>query len=81
LTGQTLQSIYHRLLDSYGPQHWWPAQEPFEVMVGAILTQSAAWVNVEKAIDNLKAAGALSSEELRQLPVSEIATLIYPSGY
>jgi endonuclease-3 related protein len=50
-------------------------------MVGAILTQSAAWQNVEKAIGNLKAAGALSPEALRRLPVEEIARLIYPSGY
>jgi len=49
-------------MDYYGPQHWWPAKEPFEVMVGAILTQSAAWVNVEKAIANLRAAGTLGQE-------------------
>ena len=79
--GEILQGIYHRLMDRYGPQHWWPGEEPFEVMVGAILTQSAAWSNVEKAIANLKDAGALSPESLRQLPLSEIAALIYPSGY
>jgi len=65
----------------YGPQHWWPAQEPFEVIVGAILTQSAAWRNVEKAIANLKAAGALSPEALRRLSLSEVAALIYSCGY
>ena len=65
----------------YGPQYWWPAQEPFEVIVGAILTQSAAWRNVEKAIANLKAAKALSPEALRRLGLSEVATLIYPCGY
>lgn len=78
---QTLRYIYHRLLDSYGPQHWWPADEPFEVMVGAILTQSAAWVNVEKAINNLKAAGVLSPRALRCLSLTELATLIRPCGY
>lgn len=78
---QTLLNIYHRLMAHYGPQHWWPAQEPFEVIVGAILTQSAAWMNVEKAIANLKAAGALSPTMLRQLPHSEITKLIYPCGY
>jgi endonuclease-3 related protein len=78
---QTLQNIYHRLMAHYGPQHWWPAQEPFEVIAGAILTQSAAWINVEKAIANLKAARALSPGALRQLPHSEIARLIYPCGY
>jgi len=68
-------------MDGYGPQHWWPAEEPFEVMVGAILTQSAAWINVEKAIVNLKAAGALSPGALRSLNLSDIAGLIRPSGY
>ena len=65
----------------YGPQNWWPAQEPFEVIVGAILTQSAAWGNVEKAMANLKSAKALSPGALRQLPLSELARLIHPCGY
>ena len=68
-------------MDCYGPQHWWPAQEPFEVIVGAILTQSAAWANVEKAIANLKAAEALSPKALRRLPHPEVARLIHPCGY
>jgi len=76
-----LLAIYHLLMARYGPQHWWPAQESFEVMAGAILTQSAAWRNVEKAIANLKAAGALSPEALRRLSLSEIAALIHPCGY
>lgn len=79
--GKALSEIYRRLFATYGPQYWWPAEEPFEVMVGAILTQSAAWVNVEKAIANLKAAGALSPRALRQLSLTETATLIHPSGY
>lgn len=79
--GQQLQNIYHRLMGAYGPQHWWPAEEPFEVMVGAILTQSAAWLNVEKAITNLKAAEALSPQVLRSLSLPEIATLIHPCIY
>ena len=78
---QTLQVIYHRLMAYYGPQHWWPAREPFEVIVGAILTQSAAWINVEKAIANLKAAGVLSPGALRRLPHSDVARLIHPCGY
>ncbi|MFC2010873.1 endonuclease III domain-containing protein [Chloroflexota bacterium] len=78
---QVLQNIYNRLKGCYGPQHWWPAESPFEVMVGAILTQSAAWINVAKAIDNLKAAKALSPQELRRLSLSELANLIHPCGY
>jgi len=65
----------------YGPQFWWPAEEPFEIIVGAILTQSAAWGNVEKAIANLKSAQVLSPEALRQLSLSEVARLIHPCGY
>jgi len=78
---QRLEEIYHQLLDTYGPQHWWPAEAPFEVMVGAILTQSATWLNVEKAITNLKAAKALSHQELRRLGLSELSNLIHPCGY
>jgi len=78
---QALMLIYRRLFQAYGPQHWWPADGPFEVIVGAILTQSAAWTNVEKAISNLKSAGALSPRALRQLPGPELAGLVYPSGY
>ncbi len=78
---QRLKEIYRRLMDGYGPQHWWPAEGPFEVMVGAILTQSAAWGNVEKAITSLKAAGALSPAALRRLSLAELAILIRPCGY
>ncbi len=80
-TNQALLSIYHQLLTHYGPQNWWPAEAPFEVIVGAVLTQSAAWGNVEKAIANLKLAKALSSQAIRQLPLSELARLIHPCGY
>jgi endonuclease-3 related protein len=76
-----LNDIYRRLFERYGPQHWWPAEEPFEVIVGAILTQSAAWTNVEKAIRNLKNAGKLSPGALRRLPEQELAGLIHPCGY
>ena len=79
--GQVLLDIYYRLVARYGPQYWWPAQEPFEMIVGAILTQSAAWRNVEKAITNLKAAKVLSPAALRRLSLSEVAALIYPCGY
>jgi len=79
--GRALTDIYRRLLGRFGPQHWWPAEEPFEVIVGAILTQSAAWGNVEKAIANLKAAGALSPTKLRRLQLPRLAKLVYPCGY
>ncbi len=78
---QTLQDIFKRLMAGYGPQYWWPAGEPFEVMVGAILTQQITWLNVEKAIANLKEAKALSPEALRRLELSEVARLIRPCGF
>jgi endonuclease-3 related protein len=77
----TLQYVYQKLWERYGPQHWWPAREPFEVIVGAILTQSTAWANVEKAINNLRAAMKLSPAALRQTSHSELAGLIRPCGY
>jgi len=80
LTGR-FEVIYDRLMARYGRQRWWPAESPFEVMVGAILTQSAAWGNVEKVIAGLKATEALSPPALRRMKQAELAELIYPSGY
>jgi endonuclease-3 related protein len=76
-----LVDVFNRLFTAFGPQHWWPGDSPFEVMVGAILTQSTAWSNVEKAISNLKTANALSPDALHQMQVEKIASLIRPSGY
>jgi endonuclease-3 related protein len=78
---QRLTEIYRLLFARYGPQHWWPGDSPFEVIVGAILTQSAAWGNVEKAISNLKQARVMTPASLRRLPLSKLAKLVYPSGY
>jgi endonuclease-3 related protein len=74
-------NIYRKLYQAYGPRHWWPGETPFEVMVGAILTQNTSWRNVEKAIQRLKWKGALSSEGIHQLRKSQLASLIKPSGY
>jgi endonuclease-3 related protein len=74
--------VYQRLLDAFGPQHWWPGDGgPFEVCVGAILTQSAAWTNVEKALARLKEAGLLSPQALHGASQDEMAALVYSSGY
>ena len=74
-------SIYQRLHTVYGARHWWPADTPFEVMLGAILTQNAAWTNVEKALTNLKAANALTPRAILDTPQAGLARLIRPSGY
>ena len=80
-TAEALTDIYNRLFDRYGPQHWWPGETPFEVVIGAILTQSTAWANVEKAIANLKTEGALDTEALYSISIDDLAMLIRPSGY
>ena len=80
-TSDQLQEIYSRLYDHFGSQDWWPADTPFEIMVGAILTQNTNWQNVEKAIANLKAAGLLSFAAMSILPVEELAEYIRPAGY
>ncbi len=76
-----LWSIFQKLFRHFGPQHWWPAQTPFEVIVGAILTQNTAWQNVEKAIANLKNAKLLSPERLSLTPPEKLARIIRPAGY
>jgi len=76
-----LMNIYRTLYQAYGPRDWWPGETPFEVMVGAILTQNTSWRNVEKAIVKLKEEGSLSSEGIRKLKKSRLASLIRSSGY
>ncbi|VAX06846.1 Endonuclease III [hydrothermal vent metagenome] len=76
-----LLAVYSSLFNAYGSQHWWPGDTPFEVMVGAILTQNTAWPNVEKAIINLKQADTLTLAGLCSIPHEQLATLIKPSGY
>lgn len=77
----TFLQVYKSLFSHYGPQHWWPGDSPFEVMVGAILTQNTAWTNVERAIANLKAISSLTPQSIIGLPVSELAVCLKPSGY
>ena len=76
-----LFNIYQILSDHFGPRHWWPADSPFEVVIGAILTQNTAWTNVEQAIRNLKQADALTIEKLSNLPIQQLEELIKPSGF
>ena len=76
-----LLEIFDSLHAAYGPRHWWPADTPFEVCVGAILTQNTNWRNVEKAIANLKIEGFLSPEAIRDVPVDRLAEAIRPAGY
>ena len=76
-----VESIYTSLLDHFGPQNWWPADSPFEVMVGAVLTQNTNWANVSRAINTLKSENLLSPNLLYTLPLEILAEKIRPSGY
>jgi endonuclease-3 related protein len=73
--------MHDRLAAAYGPQHWWPADTAFEVILGAYLTQNTAWKAVERSLDNLRAAGALTIEGLRDVPEARLRELIRPSGF
>lgn len=78
---RNLRRAYELMRARFGHLHWWPGETPFEVCVGAILTQNTAWTNVERAIANLKAAGVLEAKMLFALPESKLAELIRPAGY
>jgi len=73
--------IYGTLSKKFGPRHWWPADTKFEVIIGAILTQNTAWINVERAIKNLKKAHLLTPGKMYALDIKKLAGLIRPSGY
>ena len=78
---EQVRQIYRKLAEAWGAQHWWPAESPFEVMVGAILTQNTSWTNVERAMAKLREAGALNLDGIRNLPLGELEQLIRSSGY
>ena len=76
-----LQRVYDTLLQAFGPRGWWPGETPFEVIIGAVLTQNTSWQNVEKAIHRLKAKNVLKPAVLYRMKDEELAELIRPSGY
>jgi endonuclease III related protein len=80
-TREQLNEIYELLLEAFGPQHWWPGETTFEIIIGAILTQNTSWTNVAKAIANLRAAGGLDPDALHALDSEAIEKLIRPAGY
>ena len=71
--------MYDTLYDRYGDLNWWPAKTPYEVMVGAVLTQNTAWANVEKAICGF--GTNLSPRYVMSADLSELASVIRPSGF
>ncbi|MBN1515066.1 hypothetical protein JXA32_00700 [Candidatus Sumerlaeota bacterium] len=76
-----IRRIYEQLLKAYGPQHWWPAEGEDELIIGIVLTQNAAWSNVERALSRLKEAGACDLRSALSLPDARLAELIRPAGY
>jgi endonuclease-3 related protein len=78
---QAIRNYYHALYAAWGEQHWWPGESQFEVIVGAYLTQNTAWINVERALGNLRAANVLSVESIRKIRLVRLERLIRPSGY
>ncbi len=76
-----IQQIYNRLFDAYGPRHWWPADSPFEVMVGAILTQNTSWRQVETAIAQLKQHHCMDTATMLATPVEILQTWIRSAGF
>jgi endonuclease-3 related protein len=76
-----LRAMYNHLVERFGPQQWWPAKTPFEVVIGAYLTQNTAWKSVERSIANLEARGVLSIDGLRAIPEPDLRDLIRPSGF
>ena len=78
---KALRRYYHTLYQAWGPQHWWPGETRFEVIIGAYLTQNTAWVNVERALANLRSAQLLSVAGIREIRLAKLERLIRPSGY
>ena len=81
MNSQELLEIYHELLERLGPRYWWPADDPFEVIIGAILTQNTAWSNAATAIANLKNQGLLYPDAIRHVTTEKLAEIIRASGY
>ncbi len=78
---ERLRRMHDLLAKAYGPQHWWPAEAPFEVILGAYLTQNTSWKAVERSLANLRAAGALTINGLRSITLAELQRCIRPSGF
>jgi endonuclease III related protein len=76
-----IRTYFSTLYRTWGPQHWWPAESPFEVIVGAYLTQNTSWTNVERALANLRKAGVLTVSGIRRVPLPKLEKLIRSAGY
>lgn len=77
----SLIRIYRKLSKHFGGQSWWPAETPFEMIIGAILVQRTPWKNVKRVIRNLKEAGLLNAVSLASAPIERVEALIRPIGF
>jgi endonuclease-3 related protein len=73
--------LYEAMLEGLGPSGWWPGEHPFEIAVGAVLTQNTAWGNVEKALDRLRQKNALRLDHMLNMPPHELEDALRPSGF
>ena len=80
-TQSMLTDMFNLMLDRFGPQDWWPGDGPFEMIIGAILTQNTNWTNVEKALANLKRENLLSVGDINEISAEKLAEYIRPAGY
>jgi len=80
-TNEKLRAFYDAMFAALGPQGWWPGETPFEVVVGAILTQNTNWKNVERAIASLKREGLLDPQALDRIDADRLGEIIRPAGY
>ena len=78
---ETLIEVYNKLFKQFGNRYWWPAETPFEVVIGAILTQQTKWENVETAIQNLKDRGLIEAEALSVADDKELEEMIRCTGF
>ena len=81
VSSPALADVYRRLYDAYGPRGWWPGDGPFDVIIGAILTQAASWKNVELALAKMKAADCWSFPAIAAIPQDQLAEIVRSSGY
>lgn len=81
VTPAVLNGVYRKLFTKFGPRHWWPGDTPFEVAVGAILTQNTSWTNASMAVQQLKRRGLLDPRRLARVPEKQLAQIIRSSGY
>ncbi|WP_456435699.1 endonuclease [Thermovibrio ammonificans] len=81
MAGLSIAQLLQVLLEHFGPQNWWPAETPFEVCVGAVLTQNTTWENASRAVGNLKKANLLTPEALSSTDEGELQNLIKPAGF